>query len=235
MTITSQQLKSYLTGLILGDGFIDNGVNKRAFRIKSINTDFIESIYEAINKTTNFKVSVKEFPNSIGRDGTNHRKYQELTISSHPYFSKIYHLFYDDYRKRILTKKAIDSLGWEGWANWFMSDGYICKVGKESGKIVDRRVDLCTDRYSKKDVEYLSSFISKKYGYKTKVFNRGNSYRIRMSLMDAQYFLLNISPFVVPSFYYKLDMSYDYRPTWMTDEYYQLMISIQSASLREIG
>ena len=48
--MNSTKLRGYLTGLILGDGSIDKGVQKRAFSIKSINKDFIEKIYEDLNK-----------------------------------------------------------------------------------------------------------------------------------------------------------------------------------------
>jgi len=228
--VNSSTLKGYLTGLILGDGYIDNGTRKRSFRIKSINYDFIEQIQYDLKKSTNFKIVVKKHPACIGRDGTNHKKYWELTVASHPYFSKIYHYFYNDYRKRILSTKALSWLNWAGWANWFMSDGYIVKVGLTKGKIVDRRVEIATDRYGKKNVENLKAFILNNLGYKTSVVKRQKTHRIRMSLLDAQYFLYNISPYVTPSMMYKLDMAYTERPRWMCDEYYLLMKNIHSAS-----
>lgn len=33
--MNSSELKGYLTGLIVGDGYIDKGVTKRAFEIKN--------------------------------------------------------------------------------------------------------------------------------------------------------------------------------------------------------
>lgn len=42
--MNSSELKGYLTGLIVGDGYIDGGVTKRAFAIKSINKEFIYKI-----------------------------------------------------------------------------------------------------------------------------------------------------------------------------------------------
>lgn len=224
--MNSSTLKSYLTGLILGDGYIDHGVAKRAFRIKSVNKDFIQKIEKDLKKSTNFNISVMSHRAEVKADGVNHREYQELSISAHPYFSKIYHKFYNDFGKRTISKSSLEDLEWEGWANWFMSDGYTVKVGKESGVIKDRRVDLCTDRYSETDVDMLVSFVSKTFGYKVSKIKRGNVFRVRIGLKDAQYFFCNISPFVVSSFLYKLDMSYDYRPTWMTDEYYELMQNI---------
>lgn len=230
--MNSSTLKGYLTGLILGDGTIDNGVEKRAFRIKSTHQDFLLKIKSDLDKNTNFTTSIKNYESYTGKDLTNHNSYGELTIKAHPYFSKIYHRFYDDFRKRVIDIKAIKDLNWEGWANWFMSDGYIVKVGKESDNIVDRRVELCTDRYKYSDIVHLSGFIQESMGYKIKIVNRGSVYRIRISLIDAQNFLSNIYPHTVESFYYKLDMAYKYRPSWMTDDYYSIMTTIRSASLQ---
>lgn len=230
----SSKLKSYLTGLILGDGYVDNGVQKRAFRIKTTHKDFADKILEDL-LSVGFKCFAREVNEYTSEDGTKHKKYYEVNTKAHPYFSKIYHVFYDDYRNRIITKKALNNLGWEGWANWFMSDGYIVRVGKESGKIVDRRVELCTDRYSENSVLFLAKYMETNFGYKIKVVARGEVNRIRISLLNAQDFFLNIYPFFVPSFLYKLDMCYDYKPTWMSNDYYSLMKNIQSASPLEIG
>ena len=136
--MNSSELKSYLTGLILGDGYIDSGVVKRSFHIATINEDWANKIYSDITSATNFKTKIFSKEPYVGKDGTNHKKSWWIRIESHPYFAKKYHWFYNDYRKRIITKKALESLNWNGWANWFMSDGYIVRVGLESGKIYNR-------------------------------------------------------------------------------------------------
>jgi hypothetical protein len=232
--MNGSQLKSYLTGLILGDGHLDHGVSKRAFRIKSINLDFLYKIQSDL-AFSDFKISIKEFPSWIGKDGTHHKPYGELFIKSHPYFSKIYHHFYDDFGKRIISKWALENLDWNGFANWFMGDGYIIKVGKESGNIVDRRVEICTDRYSQKDVLYLSKYLENKFQYKiTPVKRNPTRFRVRIHLKNAQDFLFNISPFIVPSFFYKLDLAYEYRPDWMNDDYYNLMTTLHERQTSQV-
>lgn len=218
-------LKSFLTGLILGNGYIDNGIRKRAFRIKSIRNDFVQYIKNELS-FTDFSIHINNTPPYV-KDNVNHQQCDELVIKAHPYFSKIYHYFYDDFRKRIISKKSLDDLQWNGWANWYMSDGYIVRVGKTKGKITGRRIELSTDRYKYADVIMLSQYLFDRYGYKVTVIKRNNVHRIRISLSDAQHFLYNISPHVVPSMMYKLDMAYDYRPKWMNDDYYLLMLNIQ--------
>lgn len=55
----SSELKGYLTGLIVGDGYIDSGVVKRRFEIKSIDRNFINKIKTDIESCSNFKIIKK--------------------------------------------------------------------------------------------------------------------------------------------------------------------------------
>lgn len=221
----SSELKGYLTGLILGDGTIDKGTTKRAFRIKSINFDFIDKIEKDLKDTTNWNIFVKEFQ-ATNKDGVNRKAYKELVIKANPYFAKIYHFFYDDYKRRVISDKALNWLNPEGLANWFMSDGYITLVGKTKGIIKDRRVEISTDRYKKEDIFKIQNYFKTNYGWDTSIIDRkrGNQYRIRISLLSAQHFLTMIEPYVTESFKYKLNLAYENKPYWMTEEYYQVML-----------
>lgn len=224
--MNSTKLRGYLTGLILGDGYIDKGVTKRAFAIKSINKDFIDKIELDLSESTNFKIVVKSFPATF-KDGVNRKPYWELRTKAHPYFNKKYNYFYDDYRKRRITTEVLSWLNEEGLANWYMSDGYITHVGKTKGVITDRRVDICTDRYKKEDVEKIQRYFMDRWNIKTSLNKRNKTYRIRISLYDVPKFLLLIEPHITPSFMYKLNLKYDYQPNWMCNEYYNLMREIE--------
>lgn len=222
----------FITGLILGDGFIDGGIHKRGFRLKSINLDFVNQIESYLNKETNLNVKVNTFPKSIDSSGVVRQSYKELSIRAHPYFAKVYHEFYDDYKNRIITNHSLRKLTVQGLANWYMSDGYIVKVGLTKGKIVDRRVELAVDRYSKEDVEKIQKYLKETYSFKTSLIKRKRGiYRLRMSLLDSQHFFLMIKPYMSDSFMYKLNLAYDYQPKWMTDEYFNLMSELQNAKL----
>lgn len=227
--MNSTQLESYLTGLILGDGYIDKGVTSRAFYLKTINKEWAERVYLDLERTTNFKVFFTEKSEYVGTDGVNHRACFIVNTKAHPYFNKKYHWFYNDYKQRVIYSEVLDRLDWSGWANWFMSDGYIVRVGLESGKIKDRRVQLCTDRYSYGDVLKVSSKLNS-MGIDTKIVTRkAGVFRVGLHLETAQIFLENIFPYLVPSMYYKVNLCYDYKPRWMSDSYYKIMTSIQSA------
>lgn len=224
--MNSTMLRGYLTGLILGDGSIDKGVQKRAFSIKSINKDFIDKIYNDISSVTDFDINVKHIEGRVV-NGVNHKEHWELRIKAHPYFNKKYNYFYDDYRKRRITKESLRWLNPQGLANWYMSDGYVTHVGKQSGLIKSRRVDICTDRYKKEDVEKISEYFNNVLEIPATLTKRGDIYRLRINMKESQKFFMLIEPYVVPSMRYKLDLAYDYQPTWMNDDYYNLMKEIQ--------
>ena len=224
--MNSTQLRGYLTGLILGDGSIDKGVKKRSFSIKSINKDFIEKIHMDLQSCTNFEFKL----NHVGateKNGVSRKEYWELRTKAHPYFSKKYAYFYNDNIKRRITTESLNWLNAEGLANWYMSDGYITFVGKSKGKISDRRVDICTDRYSKEDVEKIQKFFFDKFEIRTSIIKRNLTYRIRIKLVDSQKFFMLIKDHVTPSFMYKLNLKYQYKPVWMSEEYYHLMQEIE--------
>lgn len=231
--MTSSELKGYLTGLIYGDGFIEGGVTKRGFEIKSINYDFITKIYDDLSSCSNFTMQIKEHPASF-RSGVNRKKYWSLRISAHPYFAKKYHHFYDDYKHRICSYESMKWLNEIGLANWYMSDGYVCLVGKTSGIIRSRRVDICTDRYSKETVVRLIKMLDKNFGIKSSLIKRKkqdkNAYRIRIMMESYEDFFNIIRPHITASMQYKLYLGYEQQPIWMSDMNWQRQVNLKSAN-----
>lgn len=227
--MNSSELKGYLTGLIIGDGHIDKGVTKRAFEIKNTHFDFIEKIKNDIESCSNFKIHIRHCPQYISNDKVNHKESWTLRIDAHPYFNKKYHHFYDDYRNRIVSNEATSWLTSNGLANWYMSDGYVCLVGKEKGEIYNRRVEFCTDRYPKFIVEKLSRMLYNKFNIESSIIKRGKYYRIRIKTSSYQTFINLIYPHIVPSMQYKLYLGYEYQPKWMDDWTWNLQKSLNSA------
>lgn len=224
----SSELKGFLTGLIMGDGTIDKGVTKRAFRIKSINKEFIDTISQEINSCTNFQTYIKNYPEHFSF-GCHHKECWEFVIKAHPYFNKIYHKFYNDYRHRIISKYIPKYLTAYGIALWFMSDGYVCLVGKNKGRIYNRRVDFCTDRYTYQDVEKLQKMMLNKFNIKCSINKRGNCYRLRICMSSYETFFNLVYPYVIPSMRYKLYLGYEQQPIWMSNNMWNLQNSIKSA------
>ncbi len=229
--MNTSELKGYLTGLILGDGYIDSGVSKRAFRIKSTHKDFIDKLATDIESCHTFNIYVKHYKSYTDKYGIKHKEYWELNISAHPYFAKKYHNFYDDYRNRVITKNAINWLTPNGLANWYMSDGYICLVGIKTGFIKSRRIDICTHRYSLDDIIMVCDEIYKKFDIQFRPIKRGSFYRIRLGSKDYDKFINLIKPYVVPSMIYKLYLGYEKQPKWMNEEDWEFQNSISAIAL----
>ena len=223
----SSELKGYLTGLLIGDGSIGRGVTKRSFEIKSIHKDFIDQIYNDLRACTNFSMRITFVPAHFS-SGCHHKDSWTLTVQAHPYFNKKYHHFYDDRRKRHLSKEAASWLTPRGIANWYMSDGYICHVGKAKGVVKNRRIDFCTDRYDMVSIQRLQKTLLQ-FGIETSVIKRDKFFRIRVKSNSYEAFILLIAPFVVPSMRYKLYLGYDQRPKWMSDECWQIQKGLNSA------
>lgn len=227
--MNSSELRGFLTGLILGDGYIDYGTTKRSFHIKSIREDFIQQIYDELSSCTNFKLRI-QYNDAQIRDGVHHKEYWELHIKSHPYFAKKYHHFYNDEKHRIVSKSALYWLTDYGLANWYMSDGYVCLVGKESGVIRDRRVEICTDRYTLHTVNRLRKMLSNKFQINTGLVKRGKRYRIRVRKDSYCHFIRLVQPYIVKSMEYKLYLGYSKQPIWMPNDIWDYQEYLRSAT-----
>lgn len=229
--MNSSELKGYITGLIIGDGYIDKGVAKRSFTIKSINKDFIYKIYEDLSSCSPFDIRIIPHKGYCDKNNVNHKPIWELRIKAHPYFAKKYHNFYNDYRKRIITRSALDWLTPNGLANWYMSDGYVCLIGRRKGEIRGRRVEICTDRYSKETIDIVCSMLKSKFGIEFRPIKRGSVYRIRLANKDYSKFINLIKDYVVTSMKYKLYLGYEKQPIWMSDSDWEFQNSISAIAL----
>lgn len=227
--MNSSELRGFLTGLILGDGYIDKGVHKRSFSIKSINKEFIEYISNCVDKVTNFRWFIRHSPAHFSA-GCEHKESWKFVIKAHPYFNKIFHYFYNDNRHRKIYSKTLSWLTPRGLANWYMSDGYVCLVGKTKGTIKDRRVDLCTDRYFKEDVTLIMNILKKKFNIDSSIIKRNNTYRIRIKKSSYEVFFTLISPYVVSSMIYKMYLGYENKPNMFSDEFWEFQQSLISAT-----
>ena len=226
--ITATELRSFYAGLILSDGTVDKGVSKRAYTQKTINKDFADYIKNFTDTYTNYKSTIRYFPARIDKNKVNHKEHWGFIVKAHPYFAKLYHLFYDDYRTKYLNPKVLKWIDHRGLANWYMSDGYVTNVGKTKGKIVDCRVEFCNDCFTLEENEIFCEMM-RRLGYTTRVVKRGKFYRSRVSLYDAQKMFVDIYPFVVPSMRYKLFMNIDRK--WFTKEYEELKSDILAQGL----
>lgn len=226
--MNSSELKGYLTGLILGDAYISSGITKRRFEIKSINKDFIEKIYRDLSSCTNFDMRITKIAERV-KDGVRHKEHYILEVRAHPYFAKKYHHFYDDTKNRIASREAMQWLTPAGIANWYMSDGYVCLVGRTKDIIKNRRVDISTDRYSLSTVQRMAATLEKRFGIHTSVIKRSDKYRVRIKRESYEDFFSMIAPYMVPSMKYKMYLGYRNKPEDFSDEFWNFQDWLGSA------
>lgn len=224
----SNELRGFVTGLILGDGSIDKGVHKRSFEMKSIHKDFVTYVKTILDDITPFNSYIKE-NNAYIKDGVSHKKYYRLRVTAHPYFNKLYHYFYNDYRHRKIYAKTLNWLTPRGLANWYMSDGYICLVGKKSNNIYNRRIDICTDRYYIEDVKLMIQMLKSKFDLDCGLVTRDRFHRIRIKSNSYEKFINLIKPYIVPSMLYKLYLGYNNKPNNLSDEAWEYQKYLLSA------
>jgi hypothetical protein len=233
----SSELRGFLTGLILGDGFIDKGTNNRAFEIKTIDHHYMTHL-EHIFMLSPFKFRVRYVQGYTDSKGVNHKDHWVLRTKAHPYFAKKYHWFYNDCRHRKIYTKTLEWLTPMGLAHWFMSDGYICLVGKESGIIRDRRMEICTDRYFEEDVDLMIRVLWYKFKLKCSKIKRGKCFRIRIRKESYENFINLISPFMVSTMKYKLWLGYKNKPDYLSDkawDYQKYLLSAIPQTGKAVG
>lgn len=225
--INTSELRGFFTGVILGDGSIDKGVHKRALEIRSINSQFIEFIENLVKNNTPFKYTIK-YHEAYKKDGVSHKENWSFRISAHPYFNKLYHNFYNDKRHRKIYSETLDWLNPIGLACWYMSDGYVCHVGKKSGHIYSRRIEIATDRYYPEDIQLMIKKLKEKFGIESSMISRGSTFRIRIKTESYEKFINLISPYIVHSMLYKLYLGYSKKPNTLSEkawEYQQYLLS----------
>ena len=228
--ISSSELRGFFTGLILGDATIDRGVRARALRMKFTNKEFLDLVVSIVEENTPFKYYLREQPKRVDSNGVHHRRYWDFGIVAHPYFNKLYHYFYNDTRHRVVYSKNMRWLNPIGLASWYMSDGYVCLVGKTKGQIVDRRMDICTDRYYLEDIHLMQCVLKERFDIETTVIKRGKFYRIRVAKSSYEQFISTVSPYIVPSMQYKLYLGYQSKPDILSEDAWEFQQYLHSAT-----
>lgn len=198
-TLTLSELqKEVIVGLLLGDGHIELSPNGQSARLKigqsarsSEYVAFLHNIFSNVVRMQPHTRTVKGFGKNFDRI--------EFTTLSMPDFKYFRDLFYKD-RKRVVPDSISELLTAKGLAIWFMDDGsYKSKQCK--GKI------LCTHNFNIEEIDILCKVLKDKFcldaipRYQidgTEIYIKASSFNKLKEL---------ILPFLVPSFYYKLESS----------------------------
>ena len=239
MKLSSSELKSFIYGTLLGDAKIER--NGKVFSIKQINKDLIDFKYSILKEhfqDVEYKIIPAHF------DGKwNHQELYEVRVKDE-YFKKLFNVFYDliDDGKHVVKVirniSILQQLTPIGLAMWFADDGTTALIGKTSGKVKDRRVEICTENFTWHECEIIKKYFKLFLKYEVSLIRRNSSdrCRVRIKILDAQCFLKDISIYIIsyfPSMLYKLDMGYniDSQSKLLTKDYKLLLEEVKRHSL----
>lgn len=206
----SDFLNQAIVGLILGDLSAEktsiSGNTRLRFHMSIINKDYIEHLYSI------FKVYTKTGPREINRAYNLLTKRTEISIAfatlRYPQFNWVMSDFYysNVFNKNIkfIPTNIFDILTPVGLAYWIMDDGSYNKL--------KQNIILCTDSYTKEDVERLIDVLRTKFNLSVGLVNyklnkQGHmTYRIRINKSSVPHLITLIKPYIVPSMAYKIGL-----------------------------
>jgi hypothetical protein len=208
MEHNKKELTRLISAFLLGDGCLRTwrGVKNAAYSFGQIliHDDYITFQESILSELTR----VKRYVSAANTDnnGVNHQPTVKLSTLSHPFYTTMRERFYFDGRKTVSTHDLL-LFDWQSAAIWFMDDGYRLKSEDTTQR---GNVFLCTDNYTHAEVILLQKAIYEKLSIAFNIRKRGfkkdgtQIYRLVATKDNAAKFIEGVTPFVFPSFEYKL-------------------------------
>ena len=194
----SSFLKEALIGLILGDIYISKtGRSKNARLVfdqsKELHSDYIYYLYNL------FEPFVGTEPKSTNRkaDKRTGKVYNSLVFKtfSLPCFTEYYSIFYPN-GKKIIPLNIEEYFTEVSLAFWIMDDGYKDFYGG---------LTLCTDSYTKEEVQLLTLVLKNNFQISSKLSKRStDQWRIRISKKELHKVRELVSKYIHPAMEYKI-------------------------------
>ena len=195
MSINEKQLSKLLYYFSGFDGGVyPSGKNSRfVLNMREENSDYVEWVESVISTFTS------THKHKVIQRG-NRAPLVSLTSKAHPKFSVIRERLYTPDNKKILDPHQLTLLDDEALAIIFMADG---GTSLDKGKYPE--IKLHTKGYSYFDNLALSKAIYEKTGVRTTVQKHNQYFFLRVKTADLKLFIKTVSPFILPSFSYKLE------------------------------
>jgi hypothetical protein len=166
--------KEVLIGIILGDGFLERSKPTHNTRIRieqsyPEKTEYLKSLHEVLEPLTAMEPTLLSRNNKKTGITTQSLYFRTLAM---PCLNYYYELFYNNNIKRI-PRNLEELLTARGLAYWIMDDG---------GKSVHNQTILHTRSFSKKEVEYIQTVLSKNFVLRASRFAlRASRFALRAS------------------------------------------------------
>lgn len=118
--------------------------------------------------------------------------------------------------KKYVTQEFLNNLTLLGIAIWYMDDGSL-SYKKRNGKIHSMEVTLNT-YISIEENKAIISYFWEKWGIKWTTNKGKGKYRLRMGTKEGRRFFSLITPYVISSMYYKINLGTDGLPIWKSNQ-----------------
>lgn len=208
-----KELVKHVSFMIMGDGGVyrhnknGNGDYHFMMNMKKSNEDYIQRCADVLSNITGIRITE---PKISTADGYNRKPQLTLVSSTHPFFTKMRERIYVENYKSI-DVHALNLLDYEAFSYLYMSDGsYSCRNAEKipRGKSDEHRITLNMKRLSYGDQFILKKALKEKLDLEWNINRNGKYYVLRLRAKDVNKFIENITPYIVPSFQYKLKVEY---------------------------
>lgn len=204
---TRKELRSIIFGTLLGDSWLSA---RGQFQCEQVSLDLINYKRKVLEQLTGRKlnISARQRQNVVieGRKVNSKRTFK-IAIN-HPHYKKYYKVLYKEGKKKI-TASLLRRLTPPAIAMWIMDDGYLDYRKSNS----TRYLMLCTDSFSWNEHQLIITYFKSlgidsfiKTHQRNKMATVNN--RIAFNGKNAQKLVGLIFPYMLPSFYYKIDLNY---------------------------
>ena len=197
----------YIAAFTYGDGYIGyHGKNCR-FQANNIidNKDYIEwraSILENITRVTM----------TTNRDDRENRRTIIKTFTmTHPIYTRVHSRFYLNGTK-VIDPHYLKLLDWETMAIWYMDDGSLRVIKQDYKENYYEYLvpTLSTNCFTYGDQELIKKAVKERLGVEFNINKHSKNkageqtYLMALQRSSADKFLENVSPYILPSFMYKI-------------------------------
>lgn len=194
---SKKERRAILAGLMLGDG----GRTKNNFYIghSMKQKDYALFKSDLLQKITGKEVNIRERTNKLG--------YSNIRVEPKliPLTKRLVRELWKNGEKKI-SRNFLNYLSLESIAIWFMDDGSK-SFKKRNGKV--HAVEVTLNTYlSKEDNEIIIHYFKEVWGIKWGLNKSKSHYRLRMGTCEARKFFKLISPYIIPSMQYKINLTY---------------------------
>lgn len=196
LILTSRQ-REILIGLMLGDGHLEQSSSTPRARLKVEQREnakeYVEWLYDNFQEWVHKEIRTRvKYLKTTAKS----YRYYEFTTYAHEEYLSYRQLFYPD-GKKIVPDTIEQLLTPLGLAIWFMDDGSI-KSHECKGRIIN------THSFTSEEVSMLCAVLEKKFSLQAWPRQQRDGIQIYISAKSADTFENLLSPYILPTMYYKM-------------------------------